>query len=311
MDLSGIKQARYIKLGAKGAWEKLCFEDGTLRLNYFEVPYELALQNNKDALRDFLISDGSNPREASSHARQVLDFYHCGPDTLWITLSGGYLWWCISDCAVEYIGTGQEVCPPRGAHLRRTIDGWHKTTLLGTPLNISDLSGNLTKVSAYQQTICDVQAFEYLMRKIKDEDLPEITAAKLSRVSMITNIQPLIQNLTWQDFELFIDLIFSQSGWRRISSLGSTQKTLDLELLLPTTGERAIIQVKSQTSQSQLDEYIERFSNMNADKYIYAYHTSAKKLDAKSSDIILMTCEQLAEQALSAGLIDWLIRKAG
>ena len=117
--------------------------------------------------------------------------------------------------------------------------------------------------------------------------------------------------LTWQDFELFVDLIFTQSGWRRISSLGNTQKTLDLELILPSTNERAIVQVKSSTDQAQFDDYIERFAAMNADKYFYAYHSSRQALDTHGQNIVLLDCEVLAEQALNTGLCEWLITKAG
>ncbi len=191
------------------------------------------------------------------------------------------------------------------------MDGWSNTSANGTPLHISDLSGKLTKVGAYRQTICEIQEFDYLMHRLLDQDLPQITAAKQSRARLLEDMQTLIQMLTWQDFELFVDLIFTQSGWRRISSLGNTQKTLDLELLLPTTKERAIIQVKSSTDQAQLDDYIERFASMGADKYFYVYHSSVQKLETHGADIMLLNCEALAEHTLSVGLCEWLIARIG
>ena len=45
-----------------------------------------------------------------------------------------------------------------------------------------------------------------------------------------------------------------------VISLGDGLKTTDIELLLPVTGERAMVQVKSQTSQAQLDDYIAAFA---------------------------------------------------
>jgi hypothetical protein len=35
-------EAKYVKLGEKGGWERLCIEDGTLRLDYRHVPHESA-----------------------------------------------------------------------------------------------------------------------------------------------------------------------------------------------------------------------------------------------------------------------------
>lgn len=46
------------------------------------------------------------------------------------------------------------------------------------------------------------------------------------------------------DFELLVELVFAQSGWQRISSSGGTQKTIDLELYLPSTKDYAFVQVK-------------------------------------------------------------------
>lgn len=61
----------------------------------------------------------------------------------------------------------------------------------------------------------------------------------------------LIQNLQWKDFETLIDLIFRQAGWQKVGQTGKTQKTLDLELLAPVTGETAIVQIKAQSDLNQ------------------------------------------------------------
>ena len=311
MNLENITQARYIKLGRGGKWEQLCLSEGTLRLNYYEVPYELGLQGDKKALCNLFSDLGFTPSKASDHARQVIDFYHCEAETLWVTFSGGYLWWARCESPVEYNGKGTDQEVPGGSHIRKTVDGWHNTSLSGTKLGMSDLSGRLTRVAAYRQTICAIkdQASDYLLRKLHDQDLPEITDVKQSRTGMLKSTKKLIKLLTWQDFELFVELIFSQSGWRRISSIGGKQKTLDLELILPTTGERAIIQVKSKTDQTQLNDYIERFKGMNADKYFYIYHSAKGNLDAGDSDVFLIDANHLTELSFKAGLIDWLIEK--
>ncbi|WP_162484273.1 hypothetical protein [Yersinia intermedia] len=62
---------------------------------------------------------------------------------------------------------------------------------------------------------------------------------------------------------MLVDLIFSASGWRRTGSLGRTQKTVDIEL--PTTGERAFVQVKSVAEQSVFSGYLSLFQTSVVD----------------------------------------------
>ncbi|MEX1036587.1 MAG: hypothetical protein WDZ54_11570 [Sneathiella sp.] len=304
-------KARYIKLGERGGWEQRCLEDGIAPVAYYDVPHEMALAGDREAIREIYLDLGKTAGTATGHASQLLGFYDPDPDVLWITVSDGSLWWAELVPEVEYLGSDPETFP-QGSRFRRTTSGWNKVSFAGTPLLIAELSGNLTKVAAYQGTICslDTGQLNYLLRKLRDEDLPEITAAQGARKQLLAATEEIIRLLTWQDFELFTELLFSRSGWQRISSLGGTQKTLDLELLLPTTGERAIIQVKSATSQAQLDDYIERFRALAADKYFYVYHSASQKLDVRDSGILLMGAAILADQALKSGLVDWLIKKA-
>jgi hypothetical protein len=46
-----------------------------------------------------------------------------------------------------------------------------------------------------------------------------------------------------RDFEILFDLVFTTRRWRRVGIVGKTRKTLDLDLILPSTGERAFVQV--------------------------------------------------------------------
>ncbi|WP_340151743.1 hypothetical protein [uncultured Sneathiella sp.] len=304
-------KACYIKLGKRGGWEQKCLEEGIAPLAYYDVPHGMALAGDREAIRKVYLDLGKTAGTATGHASQILSFYDADPDVLWITISGGSLWWAELAPDVEYLGSDPKQYP-QGSRFRRTMSGWHRFSFDGTPLLIGNLSGNLTKVAAYQGTVCTLKPdqLDYLLRKLRDEELPEITAAQEARKQLLAATVEVIRLLTWQDFELFTELLFSRSGWQRISSLGGTQKSLDLELLLPTTGERAIVQVKSATSQAQLDDYIDRFGAMAADKYFYVYHSSKQSLDVRDSDIILMDAPALADQALKSGLVDWLITKA-
>ena len=48
-------------------------------------------------------------------------------------------------------------------------------------------------------------------------------------------IVALLALLHWRDFELLVELVFGQSGWRQVGASGGVQKTVDMELVLPTT----------------------------------------------------------------------------
>ena len=160
-------------------------------------------------------------------------------------------------------------------------------------------------------TICAVEQFDYLIRKINDEDLPQISAAQAAKGRLLASTVDLMKLLTWQDFELLVELVFSQSGWRRVSASGGTQKTIDIELVLPTTGETAFVQVKSQTNQAQFDDYMERFDERSDGRMFYVYHTSKTALICADDGVVLVDPNRLAEMVMDTGLFDWLLKKAG
>lgn len=309
--LKNITRANYIKLGEKGRWESLCLKDGTLRLGYWEVPGDFHPDKGKDMIADIYRPLTKNVATANNHARQVLDFYNASSETLWITFSGDRLWWCQVLQPVEFIGNDPKVHVD-GSRLRRTLSSWSDKSINGKVLNIGDLSGQLTRTAAYRGTICALKdaGFSYLMRVLQDQEHPEIVHARQHKKHLQVSIVGLIKRLTWQDFELLVDLIFANSGWRRISRVGGSQKTIDIEMILPVTGERAAVQVKSSTGKRQLEEYLLRFRDLPADKYFYVYHSSASALMSDDKDVIVMGPECLAENVLRAGLIDWLVEKA-
>ncbi len=57
---------------------------------------------------------------------------------------------------------------------------------------------------------------------INDELPPAVLLADEARAAYLSAIENLIGLLTWQDFELLVDLIFANSGWRRLGALGKT-----------------------------------------------------------------------------------------
>lgn len=162
----------------------------------------------------------------------------------------------------------------------------------------------------FRGTICDVRASEYLLRRLSDQLSPEVAAAEEAERALTAAIIPLMRLLTWQDFELLVDLVFSSSGWRRLSQVGRTQKTIDLELLLPSTAERAFVQVKSQATRASLDDYVGRLAEAEAyDRMFFVWHTGNIPEDEGPEGVILLGPKRLARMVLDAGLSSWLREK--
>ncbi len=304
-----IDYARYIKLGAGGVWESLCLEDGTLRLGFYEVPHEAPRSGDKEAIRQIYLERGVSKQVASSYAGQVQSFYEELDNTIWITFADGYLWWCRASAEIEVLGYNPEQFP-EGSRLRRTIDGWSNRDTNGNELRICELNGRLTSIANYRGTICEVNCLDYLTRRINGLDLPEVARAREAREAAIISVAELLTLLTWRDFELLVELVFAASGWRRTGESGGTQKTVDIELELPSTGERAFVQVKSKTDNHQFEDYIQQFGRRGESRMFYVYHSAKETIRTPESAITVVGPNELAEMILTAGLFDWLIEKA-
>jgi hypothetical protein len=180
----------------------------------------------------------------------------------------------------------------------------------GEDLFYERLSGRLLKVQGFRGTICQVGAEEYLLRKLGDEVMPEVRMALLAEGQIVDAISGLMGLLTWQDFELLVDLVFSSSGWKRTGSIGGVQNTVDIELLLPSTRERAFVQVKSHATPDQLADYVERMDQMvGVDRMFFVWHTGYVGDAQIHERITLIDPAKLARMVLDAGLATWLRQK--
>lgn len=272
----------------------------------------MGLNGDKEGVRQLyknLKKKGSAP---TNHARQVMDFYNLGRETLWVTFSNGYLWWTVADKNVEFLSNVHGECI-HGSRLKRTIgNGWSNTSLAGEPLLMSKLSGKLTLTARYSGTICKIKddVCEDLLLKLQGKASPLMAEAREYRQQLITKAVALIKRLSWSDFELFVNLMFERCSWRRVGMLGGDQKTVDIVLERALPERRALVQVKSVTDQKTLNEYVDDLGKWEADHIFYVYHTSKSKLVFTGDTIHLIGPNELAEYAFNLGLVDWLMDKA-
>lgn len=299
---------RYIKLGRGGGWERECLDDGIARFGYgTQQPARLdaAAAGRWAELRAMFLDDGRAAGTATRFTRDVEHFFRDEKSTLWITFSGQQLWWAFLE------PDPPQPHPDGHGTFRRTAGGWHGTDLLGDPLTSDRLAGSLTKLAAYRSTTfaLDARAAAYVVRRINGERSPEIERAVLATAAMKASARELVGLLEPRDFELLVDLIFSTSGWRRLGAVGGTQKTLDLDVQLPSTGERAFIQVKSATTDAELAEYVAQLDDLGPyRRMFFVYHTGSIS-EPDDDRVVVLGPEKLAELVVDTGLVGWLVGK--
>ena len=308
---------RFIKLGANGCWEeKSITKENVIRLGYEFKPetnmHEECLNDRWDKCREYCLENWTKDSGAATrHVNQIRDFYTLDENTLWITFYGRKLYWAFCDSTVHL-----DEDQTRWRKVKSNGGKWSCLDREGEELTIDNLDGRVTKVQAYRGTICGVEMEDYLIRRINGEVIEEITEAENAYGTLINSVEKLIKGLWWSDFELLTDLVFSKLGWQRYSVLGKTEKGIDLDLYSPSTEKRVFVQIKSYTDRKQLDEYVSKFQseykNYGYSEMYYVYHSGLENIAEKQyqdKEVKLINSHKMAELVISAGLVQWLIKK--
>jgi hypothetical protein len=301
--------ARYIKLGTGGRLAETCIAQGVIRLGFDGVPHQACLAGDWEAVHQALRKPGKFSGAATNQTQQIEDFYTLGADMLWITFWDGRLWWAFAETGV--------MCDPAKDYLtryRRTVAPWRCTDIADDQLNVRDLSTKLTQLAAFRGTLCKVSQLDYLVRRINGEAEPLVAEATALRAELVAIARRLVAALHWRDFEILVDRIFADSGWRRVGVLGETQADVDLIVEQVATGERAFVQVKSRANPAVLEDYIGRFRDYGAcGRMFFICHSPNKALLAQAANpapgVELWFAETVAEKAIRAGLFEWLIER--
>ena len=250
-------------------------------------------------------NQGRTSSVATRYTNETRLFAEDDGSILWITFSGQRMLWAMIEPSAPMVRTGD------GDSTSRTVvGGWRDEDIFGTPLIKSNLAGDLVSLAAYRGTSCKVPRPEYVIRKINGRQAHQVEAAETALKEMRQTTLAVIRCLQPNDFELLVDLIFTQSGWRRVGILGRTQKTLDLDIVLPSTGERAMVQVKSSTNSRELAEYVSQLEPDGPHKRLfYAFHSG----EAHTSDdrVSVLGPERITDMTLDAGLMKWVMEKVG
>ena len=306
--LNKVEKTLFIKLGQGGEFEEECIRKNILKIGYNDVDHDLCLQNGWQQMRDYFINERHVQRGAATrHANQLKDFYQADENVLWITFCNNKLYWCFSKNKI-FIQKDK-------TKIRKVIGKWSCNDLKGEIIRIDNINGRLAMVQNFQGAICLVHEKNYLIKKIKGEKLAEIIEAEKSFGKLKDILISLIKELNYKDFELLVDLIFRGGGWQRVGVVGKTQKSIDLSIFHPITGESAIVQIKCQTNLAEFNEYKKIFRRMtHYNRFFYVVHTpqgSLKKYINDMDHLNLYFSDKIAELAINAGLTDWILKKVG
>lgn len=303
-------EIRYIKLGLGGSYAADAIERGDIPLNFPEADHATCLRGDWTEVKQELEAKGRSKSAARQDIRELKAFYELPPGSLWISFAKGHLWWCLAGDTFKDMDRIEDNGPTRA---RATQGGWRNTSLGGAALTIDSLSSSLTKTGTYRRTICTVENADYLLRKIRDEEHPLILEMQTQTAALLETMQAMIQELHQDDFETLVDLIFARQGWQRTSRLGRDMPDIDLALEQPLTGAQAYVQVKASASLEIFKNYAARLSAFCDKADVYFVCADGIRGDQMVSEahhgMTLWTGPEVARQALSAGLVDWVIQR--
>lgn len=298
---------RYIKLGTGNRLAKECIEHGIIRLGFDGVPHDLCQAGDWDGVRRTLQGLGKKPSAATNQANQIEDFYTLGDDVLWITFWESKMWWTFAEPGVH-----QDARHDYLTRHRRVATPWRCTNIRGDELALRNFSTRLTKTAAFRGTLCNIDEGAYLLRRINAESEPLADEATALQNQLVAMAERLVAALHWRDFEILVDRIFVDSGWRRVGVLGETQADVDLIVEQAATSERAFVQVKSRATPAVLQNYIDRYREYgDCSRMFFICHSPKGRLRQQTvpADVELWFADTIARKAVRAGQYEWLVQR--
>lgn len=298
-------KAYFIKLGKAGEWEKSSIEEGKIRIGWVDQSLKDINEGNwtliKRQLSERLHGEGAVTRDLNS----LITICESTSDDVWITFYESKLWWC---------RVGENRIYEHSVSKYRKVKGrWKDTDVDGNLLLVNRIPGTISKVQGFRGTQCSVREIEDLKRLLNNQPSSEFLEISNAKNSLVRAVEKGLTKLHWKDFETLVDLVFRQSGWHRITTLGKTLKYVDLELEDPITGDLYQVQVKSKATLADFENYAKRFSDKGYRKLYFVVHSPEKRLttydNTGEKNIELLLPNRLAGMIVDLGLSNWLMGK--
>jgi len=294
--------AFYVKLGRGGTWEPDSIATGKLRLGWRNQTIVDINAHRWDIIEHQLRQElhAKPAGVATTDLNALRMIIESQPDDIWITFHQAKLWWTqLASTPVEEDSESK---------FRRTAQPWSDRSLTGRLLVINDLPGKIAQLQGFRGTVCRVQYIDLLRRTLNGVRSPLATAISAQRAVLCQHLVTAIRELHWKDFETLVDLVFRAAGWVRVSVLGQHAKAYDLELREPVTGDRYVVQVKSEAKLADLQSTLKNFSPEDFRKVFFVVHSPANDLAGAvglPDHLEIVPPERLGELAIDAGLTTW------
>lgn len=322
LDLQAISQIRYIKLGAGvSRTDEKCINNGLLYMGFGSNDAEfngLAKAKDWEGYRNLYLQRTQNSTSISDRARRgnasratnlVKAFFESQPNTLWISFYSGYLYYGVVDtAAMPIVDHELKGCT------RSILGGWKNTDVNAKRLEVEKLAGHLIRIQRFQGTsfVLDKENNDYLKLRLSGNVPHYIVDLDNATRDMHSAIAKAIKKLQPKDFEILVEIIFSQS-WRRIGTSGGCEKFVDITFEDPLSNADTIaVQVKSKTNSKEIDSYLKQSDHIDRYKRFYfAYHTgSINEGDYRGQEnVTFLDCNKLSKLVIDSGLIHWLREK--
>ena len=216
------------------------------------------------------------------------------------------MWWCTVEDRAEGNPDGQS--QEQGHFWLNCERPWSNRSLGGRVLTITDLPGDVTLTQGFRATVGKPKHQEKILRVLRDERDPDVIACANARGTYEKAVRAIVSRLSWKDFELLINIVLDRSGWVRLSRVGGTMKSIDLDVANWVIAERAFVQVKSTAGQRELESSIDNFQRSpQYNRMIFATHTPEGKLKTPSDPSVhVWQAEQIADLVVRLGLGEWV-----
>ena len=327
MEKVAFANAYYIKLGRGGEFADWSMENHRLWFGWDkQSPEEIdeAVESSKKGddskwkvILDELKKEHPAKGVATNFFHQLKNIAESTSNDVWITFHKSHLWWCrLVESGVFAAQEGE------GPKYRETT-GWSNEDVDGNRLVINHISGRLSQTQGFRGTTCRVSAkvakgevgcaADDLKRLLNNQPSEEYSEVQDARAALIAKVKDGMKRLFWKDFEILADLIFSGSGWRRISVIGGAMKDVDMEYEAPVTDYLYQVQVKSIATLVDFQKATKDFPAESFRKLYFVVHSPEGPLANAASpdpeDIELILPGRLAEMVVNLGLVDWLLGK--
>jgi hypothetical protein len=276
MESITIRNAYYVKLGKGGKFAEDCIQGGIIRIEWVEQTLDDVNNWRESVIREKTLLAREQEGLPTSKAAVANDvgalskIVHSTPEDVWITFHGSYLWWCrVAETEIEEDTVSK---------YRKTEGQWSHCDIEGTSLIINQIPGRLTKIQRFSGAICGLGTDEVndLRRLLNNQPSVEFQSISSTKATLTKQVEGGLSLLHWKDFEIIVDLIFRNAGWRRVSGIGGSMKFVDMELEEPITGEMYQVQVKSDATIANFREYAEQFTEGHSESSILWFITQKK-----------------------------------